>query len=180
MLDSPLASLHRMVWLALLAALIAVGAFMYVPLGPVSMTLQVYFVLLAGLIMGPVYGPLAVLLYVLAGAAGLPVFSGGRSGFAHLMGPTGGFLAGFVVAAYICGLVGGGRKTPLPILCCGVCVAIGVVYLVGVWRLAAVLDMEMQGAFALGLMPLAVGDLFKVLAAVLSYRFLFFRRLLPR
>jgi len=178
--DSPLSSLHRMVWLSLLAALIAAGAFMYVPVGPVPMTLQVYFVLLAGFVLGPVHGMLAVLLYVLAGAVGLPVFSGGRSGFAHLLGPTGGFLAGFAVSAWACGLLGAGRRLPFVLQLAGALAALGLTCLLGTLRLAALLDMKLTGAVSVAVIPFLAGDCLKALAAVLSYRFLLTRRLLPQ
>ncbi|MFV0423922.1 biotin transporter BioY [Oleidesulfovibrio sp.] len=180
MIESPLSSLHRTVWLALLAALIAAGAFIYVPVGPVPMTLQIYFVLLAGLILGPVYGGLAVLLYILAGAVGLPVFSGGRAGFAHLLGPTGGFLLGFVLSAIICGVAGAGRNLPIPVLLLCVLAALGVTYVLGTLRLASMLDMEMSAAASAAVAPFIAGDLVKAVAAAVSYRFLLARRLLPQ
>lgn len=73
--------------------------------GPVPITLQTFAVLLSGAVLGARRGFLAVLLYVVAGAAGLPVFSGGASGLAVLSGPTAGYLLGFPLAAGLCGLV---------------------------------------------------------------------------
>ena len=92
-------------WLAipLLAALIAAGAFLELDLGPVPLTLQSYFVLLAGFVLGPWRGALAATLYLLAGLVGLPVFAGGTSGWQRLLGPTGGFLWSFPLAAGVAG-----------------------------------------------------------------------------
>ena len=73
--------------------------------GPVPVTLQTFGVLLSGAVLGARRGFLAVLLYVAAGAAGLPVFSGGASGIAVLQGPTAGYLIGFPLAAGLCGLI---------------------------------------------------------------------------
>jgi biotin transport system substrate-specific component len=73
--------------------------------GPVPVTLQTFGVLLSGAVLGARRGFLAVLLYVAAGAAGLPIFSGGASGIAVLQGPSAGYLIGFPLAAGLCGLV---------------------------------------------------------------------------
>lgn len=73
--------------------------------GPVPITLQTFAVLLAGAVLGPVRGFLAVLLYIAAGAAGLPIFSGGAAGIAVLQGPTAGYLAGMPLAAALCGFL---------------------------------------------------------------------------
>lgn len=73
--------------------------------GPVPVTLQTFAVLLSGAVLGARRGFLAVLLYVVAGAAGLPVFSGGAAGLAVLTGPSAGYLVGFPLAAGLCGLL---------------------------------------------------------------------------
>lgn len=90
------------------AALIAVCAILpaiKVGAGIVPITLQTFAVLLAGAVLGARRGFLAVLLYIAAGAAGLPVFSGGASGLAVLTGPTAGYIAGFPLAAALCGFL---------------------------------------------------------------------------
>ena len=73
--------------------------------GPVPITLQTFAVLLSGAVLGARRGFLAVLLYVAAGAVGLPIFSGGASGLAVLAGPSAGYLVGFPFAAGLCGLI---------------------------------------------------------------------------
>lgn len=73
--------------------------------GPVPITLQTFGVLLTGAVLGAKRGFLAVLLYLALGAAGLPVFADGKSGLAVLVGPTGGYLAGFAFAAALCGFL---------------------------------------------------------------------------
>jgi biotin transport system substrate-specific component len=87
-----------------LAAAIALGAQVEVPLLEVPFTLQSFGVLLAGFLLGSRRGFAAVALYLLAGVAGLPVFAGGASGASRLLGPTGGFLWSFLPAAAIAGL----------------------------------------------------------------------------
>jgi biotin transport system substrate-specific component len=75
------------------------------PFTPVPLTFQTLAVLLCGALLGRTRGISAVLLYLAEGSAGLPVFSGGRAGVAHLLGPTGGYLAGFLAAAFLAGLL---------------------------------------------------------------------------
>jgi len=96
--------------------LIALAAQLAIPIQPISdapLTLQTLAVLLVGFVLGPRLGPAAVIAYLAEGAAGLPVFAGGGVGLAHLAGPTGGYLLGFVPAAALAGRVaslGGGRS----------------------------------------------------------------------
>lgn len=87
----------------LFAALTAVGAVVSVPVGAVPFTLQVMFTLLAGAVLGSRLGALSQVCYVLMGLIGLPVFSLRRAGIGVLVGPTGGFLAGFVLGAWVVG-----------------------------------------------------------------------------
>ena len=89
------------------AALIAVCAILPAinVAGPVPITLQTFAVLLSGAVLGMRRGFLAALLYVTAGAAGLPIFSGGAAGLAVLAGPSAGYLVGFPLAAGACGFI---------------------------------------------------------------------------
>ena len=187
--DAPLAGLHRLVWTALMAALIAVGAMVMLPVGPVPVTLQTLFVALAGLVLGHARGAGAMLLYVLAGVMGLPVFSGGKAGFAHLLGPTGGYLFGVACMACSAGLGGlRGReargltirpsRVALALCCC--LVGLAVAYLAGAARLMQVLDIDAARALVVGVLPFLPGDVVKVVLAVAAWRFLAVRRLLPR
>jgi biotin transport system substrate-specific component len=90
---------------SLFAALIAVGAFIAIPfLGPVPFTLQPLMVLLAGMVLGPRLGALAVIVYLGLGLVA-PVYAGGQAGVGVLIGPTGGYLVGFVAAAWVVGTV---------------------------------------------------------------------------
>ncbi len=92
--------------------------------GIVPITLQTFGVLLAGAVLGPLRGFLAVLLYLALGLAGLPVFSGGAAGFGTLVGPTAGYLVGFPLAAALTGYLvtrlprgAAARNVPLVFLC---------------------------------------------------------------
>lgn len=93
-------SLLQQVMAVLLGCLlITAGAYIEVPMWPVPMTMQTLAILLIGAVYTPSLAFVTTMAYLLQGAAGLPVFSGGAGGPAHLLGPTGGYLIGFIVAA---------------------------------------------------------------------------------
>src|SRR4051794_7179538 len=88
-----------------------------VPFSPVPMTLQPLAVLAVGGLLGPAAGLSALILYIALGALGLPVFAAGGSGLMHLLGPTGGYLLAFPVAAGVTGaLTGPVPRSPLRVL----------------------------------------------------------------
>ena len=107
-------NLKPLVFAALFAALLAAVAPFKIPLGftPVPITLQTLIVLLSGAMLGPYYGALSMILYVVVGALGLPVFAGGGSGIGALLGPTGGYLFSYFIAAFAIGKILQIRKSP--------------------------------------------------------------------
>lgn len=177
-----LTSLHRLVWTALMAASIAVGAFVQLPIGPVPISMQPFFVFLAGFLLGPVDGAAAVGLYVLAGVAGLPVFAGGASGVGRLVGPTGGYLVGFILAAGICGLASKKQNgTPGWARLIGFgAVALAVTYACGAGWLKAVKALTWGQAFSAGVAPFILFDAVKLATAAACARMLMRQRLTPR
>lgn len=91
-----------LVLIPLFSALIAIGAFLKIPIGVVPVSMQTVFVLLAGLLLGARRGALAVLIYVLLGLAGLPIFTGG-GGPQYVLSPSFGYLLGMILAAFVTG-----------------------------------------------------------------------------
>lgn len=94
-------------FVALFAALICVGCFMRIPVGAMPIVLQNALCVLTGVLLGGIQGGAPTLLFVAAGAVGLPVFSGGTGGIAVLLGPTGGFVPGYLLGAVLAGFVAG-------------------------------------------------------------------------
>lgn len=91
---------------AFFVVLMIIGAFINISFGsPVPFTLQTLFMLMAGIIIGYKYGALSQIVYVLLGLFGLPIFTQGKGGFAALLSPTFGFLLGFILAAFVTGLL---------------------------------------------------------------------------
>ena len=97
--------LKHITYSSLFVALIAAGAFLAIPIGPVPIVLQNMFVLLAGIILGPRWGLACVGIYLLIGACGLPVFANGKAGIGTIFGPTGGYLLGYLPAVFVTGLI---------------------------------------------------------------------------
>ncbi|MFC7075455.1 biotin transporter BioY [Haloarcula halophila] len=92
---------------AVLAALTAVFAYVSIPVPglPAPISFQVFGVYFAGLLLGPRWGGFSIALYLLVGIAGAPVFSNGGAGLGYVLGPTGGYLIGFLVAAVVIGAI---------------------------------------------------------------------------
>jgi biotin transport system substrate-specific component len=154
-----------------LGILVAVGALalasqfaLPIPGTPVPITLQPLFVVLAGLILGPLDAAVAMVAYLVAGIAGLPVFSPyGAPGIARLFGPTGGYLLAYPVAAAVSGWLGGGRESFVTRALAAMA-GIVVLYVGGLAQLAVI-----SGSFAtaavMGVMPFVAADAVKALVA---------------
>ena len=164
----------NLVFTALFAALISAGAFVAVPIGPVPIALQNMFTLLAGLVLGPVLGAAAVGLFIVAGALGVPVFAnnGSPMGIARLVGPSGGYIFGYLLGAVVAGLIVGvprpGHKTPVWRLVLAVVSGMLVVYVPGLLRLKSVLGIGWAQTFTAGFLPFLIGDALKGVGAALA------------
>jgi biotin transport system substrate-specific component len=155
---------------ALMAAVTAVAAQIAIPLTPVPFTLQVLAVILSGLLLGVRQGALAQAVYVLVGAVGAPVFAGFAGGLGHVLGPTGGYLISYPIAAAVAGLAaktvaGDSRRRGLWIGFLGGCAGLAVIYVLGATWLAVVSGLSPMEAIAAGILPFVVFDLTKVALA---------------
>ena len=151
---------------ALFVALTAVGAQISIPIGTVPITFQLLFVLLSGLILGPRLGFLSQLIYIFMGAVGLPVFANFSGGFAHVYGPTGGYLMAFPIAAYLAGFFSK-RQENISNYILGTFLAISVVYLLGWFRLGLFMGGDFKKAFIVGVAPFVLIDLGKGALSIL-------------
>jgi len=154
------------------AALTGVLAQIYVPLPftPVPLTGQVIGVLLAGVLLGGSFGAVSMGIYVLLGLLVVPWFGGGAGGsFSYLLGPTGGYLLGFIAAAYLVGTVNDRfrwARSFLPRLCV-ITGGLLIIYAAGATWLAMVYHLGPVKAIALGVAPFLAVDAIKVgLAAI--------------
>jgi biotin transport system substrate-specific component len=155
--------LHNL--MLILGASIIIGLFAPVsirlPFSPVPIAFQGHVVLFLAALLGSKRGALAVLALLFQGAVGLPVFAGAKTGLLHLAGPTGGYLVGYVVAAFVTGLILENAKVRtagramLALLAGNVAI-----YLFGLPWLAGFIGMNR--AVLLGLLPFLAGDLLKI------------------
>lgn len=160
---------------ALIAAL--TGAFAFVsfpnPFSPVPVTLQVLGVFLAGILLGPVWGGLSLLLYILAGAIGVPIFTGGSSGFGVLLGPTAGYLWSYPIAAFVVGIVVHGgfdlrdlSRVHLVRLIAGMVLGVVIIYAVGTVGFAVVQGVGLWEAFLVSAVAFIPAEIVKITIAV--------------
>jgi len=166
--------IRSIVLTALFTALMIAGSYIVVPVGPVPVVLATLFILLSGMLLGPKGGASAVAVYLLLGAVGLPVFSGGKGGFAVLTGPTGGYLAGYLLAALAAGFIAApgrskGRALTVRLILAALA-ATFLIYLPGVFWLKFKLALPWPKTLAAGLTPFLPGDAVKGIAAVVLAR----------
>jgi biotin transport system substrate-specific component len=166
----PVEKLRSVVLCSLMAGLMAAGAFIQVPIGPVPIVLTNLFVLLSGLLLGARWGAASAALYLLIGAIGLPVFSGGRGGLAHLFGPTGGYLFGFILSAWITGFISARFHRSVNGSVIAVILGSLIIYGPGVPWLKAITQMTWNKAWMVGMVPFLPGDALKAVAAVILFR----------
>ncbi|MEP0822401.1 MAG: biotin transporter BioY [Ignavibacterium sp.] len=159
----------RIFWISTFALLTAVGAQIEIPVKPVPYTLQTLFVLLAGGLLGARQGFLSMFAYLMLGFLGLPVFASGGFGPATLLGPTGGYLLAFPVAAFVVGTI---VEKNEHVLWTTVAMITGllVIFTAGTIQLAAVTGMSLREAFAGGFLIFSWWDLLKLGAAIAIYR----------
>ena len=152
---------------ALFAALTAAGAFIRIPLGYSSITLQFFFTAMAGCLLGPVWGPVSQAVYVALGLIGLPIFTQG-GGLTYLLQPTCGFLIGLIPAAWVIGLLTA-HCPPHPVRTALACLAgLAVLYAVGLPYMAVILNqymgkaMDFSAILWAGMLPFLPGDMLKI------------------
>lgn len=159
-----LRNIALIVGFSLFTALCAQAA-LYLPFTPVPITLQTLAVLLTGAALGSWRGSLAMLAYLAEGSAHLPFFAGGAGGFPLV---TGGYLVGFVIAAFVVGwLCERGLDRSLLTSALAMLPGSVIIYLVGAIWLGVVLHANAATAFAYGVEPFLIGDLLKLIVAAL-------------
>ncbi len=159
-------NIRQMTLISLFAALTAVGAFISIPLYPIPLTLQTLFTLLAAMTLGSVMGASSQIIYVLLGVIGLPVFAGFKAGRGILFGPTGGFLLGFIISAYIIGKIIELKKEKniFYYFLAGI-IGTMILYIIGITQLSLVTGIGIKKAITVGMLPFLPGDILKIIAA---------------
>ena len=154
-----------MILVSMFAALTAIFAQVTIPLpiSPVPITLQVLAVCLTSAILGSRLAFMSMLVYIAVGILGMPVFSGGASGLGVVMGPTGGYITGFLLSSYVTGKLV--QRKPLPTLSNTLFAMFSgllVIYATGMLQLSLVTGMPLQAAFMSGVVPFIGLDIIKI------------------
>jgi biotin transport system substrate-specific component len=165
-MSTPKASIRGMIYASMFGALTAIGAWIIIPFPLVPITLQTLFLSLAAALLGGYLGALSQIIYICLGIIGLPVFSGGKAGFGVLMGPTGGYLVGFILGAYITGKLIELREKPgLAWMTGSMFAGLAVIYALGIVQLMMVAQLSLEKAIAVGFLPIIPGEFIKMPAA---------------
>lgn len=164
---SPL-NLKKMVLSSLFTALIIVGGYISFPLpfSPVPIVLSDLFILLAGLVLGATGSLISVALYLFLGALGLPVFAGGAAGLGVFYGPTGGYLIGFLISAFVIGWIS--KKGKPSLLKDLTALSIGTLIIYGTalpWLKMVIPQITWIKVISIGLLPFLIGAFLKIAIA---------------
>ncbi len=155
----------KMVYCALMAAVLCVISPLSIPIGAVPISLATLGVMLAGALLGAQLGTLSVLIYLVLGWFGLPVFAGYSSGFTCLFGPTGGYMIGYLFLAFLTGFLY--KKKMLPYLVGSILVGELVLYLLGTIWFMFVAQTSLVSALTICVLPFIPGDIAKIVLVCL-------------
>ena len=165
---------RSLVFVALSIAIMAVSAWVTVPIGPIPFTLQMFAIAFAIFTLTPRQCVAAICGYLLLGAIGVPVFSGMRGGFGVLAGPTGGFLWGYAIAVPVsCALLALMRSrgwANLGVLICTGLVFTAISYVCGWAQYMVFAQVDPLASFAVTVAPFIVVDIVKIICAALVSR----------
>ncbi|MDO4479165.1 MAG: biotin transporter BioY [Lachnospiraceae bacterium] len=156
--------------IALITAVICILGPLTLPIGPVPISLAPLAIFLGVYILGCVKGTVAVLLYLLIGLIGVPVFSNFSGGAGKLFGPTGGYLIGYIFTALVAGFIVERFYRNVILQALGMILGLAILYLVGTVWLANQAGMTLSAAAAAGVWPFVILDLLKIAAAILLGR----------
>lgn len=163
--------LCRLLAVGAFIALTALSAFVRIPLPftPVPFTLQTFFVLLSGALLGRKLGSVTQAAYMFLGLSGQQVFTGSGSGGLYLLGPTGGYIAGFILAAFFAGSFLIKERQSTFAVFMKLLAADFIILFSGMLWLKVSLSCSLSKAFLLGFLPFILGDILKVFLATAVY-----------
>ena len=165
-------NIKNMARIAVISAVLCVVSPFTIPIGPIPLSLATLGVYIAAATLEPLFATFSVLIYVLLGAFGLPVFSGVKGGFSIIAGPTGGYIIGYIVcattASYLLHKFPKKALAPLWYI-----ISTVVLYLIGTLWYIAIMKTSFVAAISVCVIPFLVGDAIKIVAAMMfSSKFL--------
>ena len=158
-------STKKAILCALFAALTAAFAQITIPISIIPITLSLVPVYIAGAMLGPVYGGISILVYLLLGLCGLPVFQSFKGGAPVLLGPTGGYIVGFIFTAVITGAIVKIKKDKFFIYPIAMVIGCAVCYAFGTAWFVIQSHTPILSALSLCVVPFIPGDILKIAAA---------------
>lgn len=166
------------VYISLFAALISVSSYITIPIPPVPVTAQTLVIMLAGCLLTTTQSALSVTVFLFLGAIGVPVFSKGSAGIQVIIGPTGGYLIGFLVGVIVISILKGKNNSLLRYSFANLVGGIIVVYIFGVLWLSFSTGMTPLQAFTVGALKFIPADIAKLIIASLIAKQIYHR--IPR
>ncbi len=147
------------------------GAYIRIPVPgtPVPITLQTFFVVLSGAVLGSRLGLFSQAGYIFLGAAGLPVFQGYAFGYSHILGPTGGYLIGFMAASFLVGKILEKEREDLFKITASFAIGNVVLYTLGIIWLMLIYKISFVNAILIGVLPFFTIELAKIFLAAVVY-----------
>jgi len=147
------------------------GAYVRIPVkgSPVPITLQTFFVILSGAILGKRLGSLSQFVYLILGTIGLPVFQGYSSGVAYILGPTGGYIIGFIVSAYFIGYMLRYKSSNITWVIASFVAGSLIICILGSLWLVYLYKINIVTAISIGILPFLPGDMIKIFFATIIY-----------
>lgn len=156
----------KLIYCALFGAVISIMSLISIPVQPVPLNMALFAVLLSGGMLGKRYGTLSVIVYILLGAVGIPVFAGFRGGLAVLAGPTGGYVLGYIAVAFLTGLICEKTrkiKYTAPIMV----ISVMLCYVLGTAWYCYIMKSDVWSALTLCVLPFVPADIIKIVLATL-------------
>ena len=160
-------SIKRMSTIALFTALLCVSAYIAIPLPftPTPITTQGIIVYLIGILLSPFESFMTMILYILLGIIGLPVFSGGRSGFGVLLGPTGGYIIGFTISTVLISLLKGKKNSVKRYFLFILLLGLPITYLFGSFSMRYHMNLKGTELFYTSVLPFLPLDIIKAVCS---------------
>lgn len=153
---------------AVMAAVMAVASPFAIPIGPVPISLCTLVIYLSAYVLGWKRGTAATLVYILLGAVGMPVFSNFGAGLGKVVGPTGGYIVGYILLAIIAGLFVGRFAHSRGMQLAGLVLGTGMLYALGTAWFCYAMNSTLSAALAACVLPFLPGDAAKIVVALLA------------
>ncbi|MBU5677738.1 biotin transporter BioY [Alkaliphilus sp. MSJ-5] len=166
-------SISEMTKISLCTALLCISSYILLPLPftPIMITAQTIVVNLIALTLKPIHSVISIVMFILLGVIGLPVFAGGIGGLGALFGPTGGFIIGFIFSAIAISYLKGKKINLVRYLLVTILIGMPITYLFGATYMSYVLNMGYIKTLQVAVIPFIVGDIIKAtLASIIALK----------